>query len=148
MAGYVTRYVRRGVGRPVVVLGTAADAVWPELVDAIAARHRLFLPEVPAQEAGFVSWFRGFLDGVGLVTVTVIAAGDCCLPAVELALLDAERLDRLVLVPGGGAEETGLLGMLGTVAKSDAVPVLVLRRGTAPDQARRVIEPFLSAVPS
>ena len=149
VAGYVTRYVRRGTGRPVVVLAAPGDvdALWPELLDAIAARHRLIMPEVPAQEAGFGSWLRGFLEGVGLPAAAIIAVGPCCLPAVEVALLDTERLARLVLIPSGSADETGLTGMLGTTGRSSALPVLVLRRAAPVEQALRLVQPFLLAAP-
>jgi hypothetical protein len=149
VGGYVTRYLRRGVGRPVVVLATSgdSDALWPELLDAIAARHRLILPEVPACEAGFSSWLRGFLEGVGLSVVTLIATGQCCLPAVELALLDTERLERLVLVPDGCAEVTGLMGILGTAQRPSALPVLVLRRAARPEDALELVETFLLGAP-
>jgi hypothetical protein len=149
VAGHVTRYVRRGAGRPVVVLSGASDceALWPELLDAIAAHCRLILPEVPAHEAGFSSWLRGFLDGVGLPVVSLIATGHCCLPAVELALLDADRLERLVLVPDGCAEVTGLMGMLGTGERPSALPLLVLRRAASAEEALQLVEPFLPHAP-
>ena len=149
VAGYVTRYVRRGVGRPVVLLAppSETDALRPELLDAIAAHHRLVLPELPVHEAGFSSWLRGFLDGVGLPLVSLIAAGSCCLPAVELALLDPERFERLVLVPDGCAEVTGLMGMLGTEGRPGTLPVLVLRRAAPAADALQLVEPFLLSAP-
>jgi hypothetical protein len=46
---HVMRYRRSGTGRAVLVLRSAdgAEALWPELHDALAARFRLIIPEVP-----------------------------------------------------------------------------------------------------
>jgi hypothetical protein len=149
VGGYVTRYVRRGVGRPVVLLAAPSEtnALWPELLDAIAAQRRLVLPDVPVSEARFSSWLRGFLDGVGLPLVSLIAAGSCCLPAVELALLDPDRFERLVLIPDGCAEVTGLMGRLGTEGRPGTLPVLVLRRAAPAADALQLVEPFLLDAP-
>jgi hypothetical protein len=147
VAEHVTRYVRRGVGRPVVVLRTGEEdnsELWPELVDTLAARCRVILPEAPGANAGFVSWMRGFLEGVGLLPVTLIAAGPFCVPALEFALLDQERLVGLVLVPHGRAEETGLSGALGTAAQTRALPVLVVRRECPAAAALALVERLLA----
>jgi hypothetical protein len=148
VAEQVTRYVRRGVGHPVVVLRAGAgDAeLWPALVETMIAAHcRVILPEVPDAAAGFASWIRGFLDGVGLPPITLIAVGHFCVPALELALLDAERLARLVLVPCGRAEETGLAGALSTTARAGSpLPILVVRRECPATEALALVERFVA----
>ncbi|HEX6535839.1 MAG TPA: hypothetical protein VF041_14670 [Gemmatimonadaceae bacterium] len=145
-----TRYLRRGVGRPVVVLrATDCDGeLWPPLLDAIAAHHRLILPEAPCADAAFASWFRGFADGIGLPPATMIAADAYCVPALELALLEPERLDRLVLVPRGRAEESGVAGSLSTAARQQALPILVVRRGHPASDALATVERFIAEDPS
>jgi hypothetical protein len=135
-ADRVTRYVRRGSGAPAVVLQAPHGAhppaaLWPGLADALAAGCRVILPEAPPPDAGFATWIRSFLDGLGLPPATLVAAEPYCLPSLELALLDPERLAGLVLVPRGGGAETGLTGALATAAP-DAVPLLVVR-GDCPE---------------
>jgi hypothetical protein len=142
-ADYVTRYVRHGAGKPVVVLDLADGTLWPELTDALAAGHRVILPEAPAAEAHFAAWLRGFLDGMGLPAVTLIAAGPFCLPALEFALLDPDRLERLVLVPAGAADATGLTGALGTTSAGALLGMLVVRRDHPTDEALELIVEFI-----
>jgi pimeloyl-ACP methyl ester carboxylesterase len=143
--GHVTRYVRRGAGQPVVVLrGSDDDAgLWPGLVEAIAARCRVILPEGSGTGTGFVSWFRGFLDGIGLPPVTLVAVGDYCVPALELALLDTEGLTRIVLVPFGATGEAGLTGTLRAAAQAAGLPALVVRPEWPPTEALRLVERFI-----
>lgn len=143
--GHVTRYVRRGAGQPVVVLrGSDDDAgLWPGLVETIAARCRVILPEAPGAGIEFVSWMRGFLDGIGLPPATLVAVGDYCVPALELALLDTERLTRIVLVPFGAAGETGLNGALRVTAQTAGLPALVVQRECPPAEAQRLVERFI-----
>jgi hypothetical protein len=146
VAERVTRYVRRGAGHPVLVLRDEADdsPLWPALVDTLAQRYRVILPESPDGDAGWMAWIRGFIDGVGCLPVTLIAAGEFCPPALELALLDPDRLARLVLVPCGGAEETGLTGALATQPRSRALPVLVVRRESPAADAVALVERFVA----
>ena len=147
MAERVTRYLRRGAGHPVLLLREQGDEspLWPALVDALAAHHRVIVPETPDGDVGWGAWIRGFIDGVGCLPVTLIAGGEFCLPALELALLDTGRLARLVLVPCGGAEETGLTGALATQPRARALPVLVVRRESPVAEALALIEGFIAA---
>lgn len=126
----VTRYRRLGTGRPVVLLSTAplAEPVWPEALEAVAAIHRIYAPEIPSNVKGFGPWLRGFMDGVGAERPSIIATSSLCIPALEYALFDPYRIHSLVLVPEGAADETGLDGTI-SAANSDAtLPILVLRR--------------------
>ena len=127
----VTRYLRRGAGRPVIALGdaAAADARWSELVEALAGRYRAVLPERPT-EADFDVWLGGFLDGLGAAPAVVVAAGvHCCPLTLAFARLDAGRLARLVLLPADAADAVRLGA---TVAEQrPGIPVLLV----APDEA-------------
>ena len=141
----VMRYHRSGVGRPLVLLRTAAvpDALWPELEEQLVARFRVFTPELPPDCEDIAAWVKDFLEGVGLDRVLVVAADPCCLSALELALLGAPQIERLVLVPGGLAGETGLDGTLATAYAGMSVPLLVVRRGLSPAEALPLLRQFL-----
>lgn len=144
----VMRYRRAGVGRPVVVLrgADAGDALWPELGAELVSRFRVFTPELPDDCDDVAAWVADFLDGVGLDRVLLLAAEPCCLSALELALLDALRVERLVLVPAGAAGETGLDGTLATTFAGVSVPLLVVRRGLSSADALPLLRNFLGDV--
>jgi hypothetical protein len=144
----VMRYRRAGVGRPLVVLRGPDDpaALWPELDAELVSRFRVFTPELPDDCDDVAAWVADFLEGVGLDRVALLAAEPCCLSALELALLDSCRVERLVLVPAGAAGETGLDGTLATTFAGVAVPLLVVRRGLAPDDALPLLRTFLEDV--
>jgi hypothetical protein len=139
----VMRYHRSGAGRPLVVLRGSADALWPELDAHLVTRFRVVTPVLSADCGDLAAWVGGFLEGVGLDRVTLLAAEPCCLAALELALLDAYRVERLVLVPSGTAGETGLGGTLDTAMAGANVPLLLVRRGLAAADALGLLLDFL-----
>jgi pimeloyl-ACP methyl ester carboxylesterase len=143
----VMRYRRAGAGRPVVVLRAPTDesALWPELDDSLASSFRVITPEVPANGADVARWLGGFLEGVGLDRVMLVATDTFCVPALELALLSAEQVERLALVPAGNAEDTGLDGVLATSLAGGAVPLLVVRRGMAVGEALPLLMHFMES---
>ena len=126
----VMRYHRSGVGRPLVLLRGAAvpDALWPELEEQLVARFRVFTPDLPPDCADVAAWVKDFLEGVGLDRV---------------ALLGAQQIERLVLVPAGLAGETGLDGTLATTDPGVPVPLLVVRRGLSAAEALPLFHQFL-----
>jgi hypothetical protein len=134
-AEFITRYVRRGSGSPIVILGSAETGgpLWPELADGLVAHHRVILPEAPSVGPRFCVWMRGFLDGIGISSVTLVAGGKFCLPALEFTLADGERVSRLVLT--GSAEETPINGGLSTEFRDEPCPLLMLRRSASAAEA-------------
>ena len=150
---HVMRYRRAGAGRAVLVLcgggGTAADGttpLGPELPGALTSRFRLIVPEVPAAAgADAATWLVDFLDGLGAASIAVVATDQFCITALELALLDADRVARVVLVPGGCAEATGLDGALAaTTRRPWPLPLLVVRRGLPAGEALPLVTRFLA----
>jgi pimeloyl-ACP methyl ester carboxylesterase len=141
----VMRYHRAGVGRPLVLLRTAADpdSLWPELEEQLVTRFRVLTPDLPPDCEDVAGWMKDFLEGVGLDRVVVVAADPCCLSALELALLGAQQIERLVLVPGGLTGETGLDGTLATAYAGMSVPLLVVRRGLSAAEALPLLRQFL-----
>jgi hypothetical protein len=73
----------------------------------------------------------------------VVAADPFCIPALELALLDADQVARVVLVPGGEAGETGLDGALATTTRASSISLLVVRRGLSASDALPIVTRFL-----
>jgi pimeloyl-ACP methyl ester carboxylesterase len=141
----VMRYRCAGAGRPILVLRSSAEphALWIELDDALVARFRVLTPDVPCAEIDVAFWMRHFLEGVGLERVTVIADDSLCIAALEMALLNADQIERMVLVPAGHASETGLDGTLATSLAGIAVPLLVVRRGLPAQEAVPLLMQFL-----
>ena len=142
---HVMRYRRSGAGRAVLLLCSAdvPDPLWPGLTNALAGHLRLIVPELPANGGDVAAWLAEFLEGLGTSGVAIVAADQFCIPALELALLDAGQVARVVLVPGGRAGETGLDGALATTARQSAVPLLIVRRGLAAAEALPLVTRFL-----
>ncbi len=140
----VMRYRRAGAGRPLLVLRAADDteALWPELDAELVSRFRVVTPELPPECEDVAAWVGDFLEGVGLDRVVVLAAEPCCLSALELALLGAEQVERLILVPAGTGD-SGLDGTLATTLAGVSVPLIVVRRGLSAAVALPIIRNFL-----
>lgn len=98
---HVTRYIRRGSGPSVVLLGADADAnpLWSPLLESVAATHRVVIPQVPLDGADRSTWLREFIEGLGLSAVAVIAGAALCEAALDLAALDDFTVRKLVLLP-------------------------------------------------
>jgi hypothetical protein len=141
----VMRYRRSGVGRAVLVLGPTdgTQPLWPELTDALAARFRVIVPEVPATDTGVSAWLADFVEGLGITGIGVVAAERLSIPTLELALLDPERVARVVLVRDDATGEAGLDGGPGIAAREGPVPLLVVRRGLATGEALPLVTRFL-----
>ena len=119
------RYRRSGAGRAVVVLGPLGGEPWPGLGDALAARFRVIEPDIPA--SADVEWLSGFLDGLGMRGLAVIAADPWCMPLLQLVRDDGDRFARIVLVPDGACESASAHEDA-IVAAGVAVPLLVAPR--------------------
>jgi hypothetical protein len=144
--GRVTRYRRLGTGWPVVLLAPGAGdggALWPGLAEAVAAGARALLPALDAADAppaALAATLRGFLDGLGLGRVSLVAAA----PFGEAALRfargdddpgDGDRVECLVVVPAGATPAAqGVPGL----------PLLVLARETPAAEALPQVTRFVT----
>jgi hypothetical protein len=127
----VIRYRRAGAGRTVLVLPPSPPdgpdgASLPGLVDALGGQFRVLVPELPAGDTGLAARLGLFLDGLGIADVAVLAFGDRCLPALELALLGGDQVGRLALVTEGRADLPDLAGALVT-APDQSLPLIMIR---------------------
>ena len=106
---HVTRYVRRGSGPSVVVVGadSRASPVWAPLVEQLVESHRVVVPQPPPEGADVSSWLRGFIEGIGLTSIVLIAGGVASAASLDLAATDDFTVRRLVLLPATGAHENG-----------------------------------------
>lgn len=135
-----------GAGPPLVLLSQAplTEALWPSVTSAIAAGNRVYVPEVGVWEGDFASWLRSFMDGVGAEVVSLVAVGDLCISALEFALLQPDRIGRLILVPSGRSAETGLEGSLIDEKASATLPILLLHREHGESAAAEVVKAFFA----
>lgn len=140
----VMRYRRSGGGLPVVVLGSPGEPepLWPGLHEALSSRFRLIVPELPRCDSDVAAWLSAFLEGLGSTEVRVIASSEFCVPALELALGDLDRIARVVLVPVGEAGESGLDGRVAAIARRAEVPLLVVPSGSPAAEAIPLVVGF------
>lgn len=96
---HVTRYVRRGTGPSVVLVGTDANTnpVVLPLITKLAPHHRLIVPETPAAD-DLANWLRGFIEGIGLAHIAVITGDVPAAAAAELATTDDFTIRKLVVL--------------------------------------------------
>lgn len=127
------RYRRAGCGLAVLVLGP----LWPELLEALAARYRVIVPDLPARGADVVPWLADFLEGLGLANVTVVAADPSCEAALDLALVAVDQVARLVVV--AAPRDTPL-----TAARAVLVPLLLVPRELPAAEALPLVARFLA----
>lgn len=143
---HVTRYVRRGTGPSVVVVGADAQAspVWSPLVEQLVESHRVVVPQQPPEGADVGTWLRGFIEGIGLTAIVLIAGGAATAASLDLTASDDFTVRRLVLLPRAG--ENGDTPDAGRVDGQTAVDRMlwVLPDWTTADALQR-IESFISA---
>jgi hypothetical protein len=144
-AEHVTRYFRRGAGAPVVVLGAfdGSEHLWPDLVESLPMRHRVYFPESSAAGSDFTNWLLTFLDGLGVPPVVLLAAGPHCAGALELGRLAPEQLGRLVVVPASQVEADRMTAAL-TASGEATLPVLILARECPAGEALARVERFVT----
>ena len=101
-----TRYLRAGCGPAVLLVVSASQTVgssdnglgaFDRLVDALAAHCRVFVPDAdPALP--FSEWLRGFMDGLGLVSASLVADDAVGVHAFDFARTHPERVDRVAIL--------------------------------------------------
>lgn len=126
-----TPYRRAGRGAPVVVLAAAESRAEGALLATLPHEFRLILPDVPVlpvaardESLAFPGWLRGFLDGLGLGGVAIVAEERFGAAALGFALLEPERVERLVFLLDG-VMEVSHLGAVADSLRTSGVPVLV-----------------------
>ncbi len=135
-----------GSGTPTVILvtGNNEENLWPELFESFTAERRVFVPDLPDTDKSFGPRLRAFVDGLGLSGATLIAPGSFAIPALEFALLEPDRLKRLVLIARGAEQEAVLIDALSSATPSKSIPVLVVRRDGSLDGAVEAVREFVA----
>lgn len=124
-----TRYYRAGTGRPVLLLNAhgTADPLGAFLFHVLTSCSRVIAPE-PA--TGTVmprsSWIRDVMDGLGLMRPSIVADGVLGISALNFALTDPERVDRLIVVSRDLADPAAPTGAVDDALQC-GIPLLLLR---------------------
>jgi len=100
----VTSYLRTGKGEPVVLLRRTRhlEPLWGIVLAEVSHSFRAIVPEHAPDGEHFATWFRSFLDGLGLGAVRVVSDahfGMCC---VDAGVLDPDWLSVLVVLAESG----------------------------------------------
>ena len=144
----VIRYRRVGAGHPVLVLAEQLE-ICPTVVRALTETGavRLIMPELPAEAVHVAGWAADFLEGIGATNVGVLATPSFVGAAIELAMLGAVQITRVVLV----AEESGRFGRwcegwqeasLECVDRGVRVPLLLVHKGLSMDEIGPLVRSF------
>jgi hypothetical protein len=144
----VIRYRRVGAGHPVLVLAEQQE-ICPTVVRALteSGAVRLIMPELPAEAVHIAGWAADFLEGIGAAKVGLLATQSFAGAAIELALLGAEQISRVILV----AEEPGPFGRwcegwrgatLECADRLGRVPLLLVHKGLPTDEIGPLVGGF------
>lgn len=139
---HVIRYLRRGSGPSIVVVSDAGDShpMWLRLIESLAPSHRIFVTQPPPTGVDMASWIRGFIEGIGLASIILIAGGAAAGAAMEVAAADDFTVRKLILLPVDGDEA----GLDYDASPADAVGnFLALTAGSAEESLSR-LERFIA----
>jgi hypothetical protein len=132
----VTRYRRRGSGRPVLLLCDSPDSpLWELLLNALSECYRVIIPEFaqPGAEGSFR--LADFLEGLGCRAVSVIADAALASAALAVALGGCDQIARVIIVADAPlAIDQGA---------ADVVPTLVIVRHHSSAQMLTLVRDFL-----
>jgi pimeloyl-ACP methyl ester carboxylesterase len=150
-----TPYHRAGRGAPVIVLAPDDSRVGDALLAALSLQFRVIAPDLPCRRTNapgahpsFPTWFRGFLDGLGLSRVALVAESRFGAAALAFALLEPERVQRLAVV-FNAAEEPAPHEAIADSLRRAGTPVLVCWPAARDvDEWASEIARFLSAPPA
>ncbi|HEX6053039.1 MAG TPA: hypothetical protein VFZ21_27415 [Gemmatimonadaceae bacterium] len=147
VGNHVTRYVRRGSGLPVIVVGANANdnAVWAPLVESLAGRYRLVIPQTPGTDPDMTGWLRSFIEGIGLTSVALVAGGQASGAALAVAAADDFTVRKLVLVTNGERNGRNTASNGAAPSTLDRSRMLYVAPEWQPAEAVERIERFISA---
>lgn len=146
--GVETTYLVAGSGLPVVLLHgpRGARLAWGALAEILRDQRRLLSPEGPAPAPhAFSAWLRSFLDGLGYDRVGIVAQDEFALAALTYALLEPDRVERLLLVHDDHPDTAVHRQVVADRLSATGHPLLIVRRPGAeacPESVRDAIGAF------
>jgi len=109
-----TRYVRTGSGPQLLLLADNREAEWVRaLVEALAARFRVFVPELPVTAVSAIegpeldiaaAWLRGVIDGLGLDRPDLVVQERLAPLISRFTATETGRVGRVTLVAAASDE--------------------------------------------
>lgn len=143
----VTRYVRRGSGLPVIIIGLNDESgpVCARLAAALLDGVRLIAPEPTVSPADFVPWLRGFVEGIGATSAAVIVGGIWWAAAAELQCGGAGDFRALIIVPPDTTSEADFRAAT-EAHRNTTVPTVWVRPEWTHDEALRRVEEIIGAL--
>lgn len=146
----VTRYTRCGCGPTVLMLRPSEGDLqpWQEVEKAISGHFRVVHPRVDPSCKDFGSWLSGFLDGLGLERIRIVAGDGYGVPAITFSLLEPDRVDRVVLLCRLSPDQADLEASLGDSFSHSTRPLLVARLGSEKAEVTDRVLAFLGGADS
>jgi pimeloyl-ACP methyl ester carboxylesterase len=135
-----TVYRRAGKGVQILLLvaGSGSGTLQRTLLHTLAEHFRVFAPRFPPRANGALpaadgttgaevsTWLRDLIDGLGLERPSIVADERLGIAALSFALLDPERVDRLVMLCRDAAQPGYPQDALDDTLSRSGRPLLVL----------------------
>lgn len=128
--GRVFTYWHMGRGTPVLLLASPVGS-WRmahELLDGLAAHFRLIVPDTAPAGTALECWLAGFLDGLGVRDVGVVADGSFQTAVSDLVSRDPGQIGQVVVVVDEAFHPAGSDTGFRPVAGLMDVPILQVTR--------------------
>lgn len=129
-----THYRRAGSGPLVLLLsGTGGEISGGQLFRELSEQFRVIAPRMPAAAGegsiplALSSWLRDLIDGLGLVRPHLVAEEAFGIAALRFAMVDPERVGRLVIVCRDHTDPAAPYDVLSDVLEHSGIPLLLLR---------------------
>jgi hypothetical protein len=139
------RYRRSGASPSVLILDGQGESLWPEVLHVLGSNFRVSAPMLPPGSPRQTNALVELIENQGVSSMTVVAAADYGVPALDLVLRGVKQVTRLVLVVDGVTEDPTTPWFLGAAGPS-SVPVLVVWRGIHGSAAIPAISRFVMGV--
>jgi pimeloyl-ACP methyl ester carboxylesterase len=123
-----------------------SEPLWPEVLELLCSGTRTVVPDPPTDGIEVEAWLSSLIDGLGLSNVTVVACDEYCVAALERALLEPDRIARIILVCRGRGSEGAVDGSIDSMPHVATVPILVLRRDRAAAEIVSRVRKFLDPI--
>lgn len=142
--GQQTRYLRAGKGPSVILLPdhSRPGRFWTAILERLAEGHRVLVPDYGGAPGDFATWFRGFVEGIGVPAAALVANEELALAALECALLEPELVTHLALLPATAAAGP-IEGHLSGAGSLPQIPVLIVQADLSARDGVATLDAFL-----